>query len=288
MLFYFYIGLGLIVGGMLNAYVGWERLADWTTPACWWGYVLVLDAVIHKCRGKSLIRNNFRLFVYQIVFSVLFWATFEVNNLHLRNWKYVSLPPNPIETFIGMALSFATILPGLFYTAEIIDISGIFKKIKFPWFDMKATSSRVFSYILIILGLIFLVVPMMVPQPLASYLFVFIWLGWAFFLDPINYFSGTQSILGDLSRGKGERLAALFASGLICGLLWEFWNFWAGSKWVYTAPFTPGIRIFEMPVIGFLGFLPFAVEVFAAYHTARLVLGMRIPGGKELGYRICD
>ena len=284
MIWYFYLGIALIAGGMLNAFFGSPRLADWTTPACWWGYILVLDAVIGKVRGKSLIRNNFPLFLYQLVFSLLFWCVFEVNNLHLRNWKYVDLPPHPIESILGMALSFATILPGLFFTAEVIDVSGVFKKIKLPPLQV---SSRL-SYILIFLGIFCLVLPMMLPGRQAAYLFILIWLGWIFFLDPINYYSGTQSVLGDLSRGEGNRIAALFASGLICGFLWEFWNFRAGSKWVYTAPFTSGIKIFEMPVTGFLGFLPFALEFFAAYHTARLVIGRRIPGAKSLGYAIFD
>ena len=62
---YFYIGIVMIAGGMLNSWFGSPRLADWTTPVCWWGYVLILDAVIYRIRGKSIIRNNIRLFIYQ-------------------------------------------------------------------------------------------------------------------------------------------------------------------------------------------------------------------------------
>ena len=284
MLAYFYIGIVLIAGGMLNSWFGSPRLADWTTPVCWWGYVLILDAVIYRIRGKSIIRNNFRLFIYQCVFSVLFWGVFELNNLHMMNWKYVNLPDSRIEMIVGMVLSFATILPGIFYTAEILDISGLFKKIKLPPLRI----SPVFSYTFIILGMVCLVLPMMLPTRIATYLFILIWLGWIFFLDPINLYSGADSILADLTQGVGSRIAALFASGIVCGLLWEFWNFWAGSKWVYTAPFTPGIKVFEMPLVGFLGFLPFAIEYFVVYHTVRMIIGRSIPGGKSLGYRIFD
>ena len=50
----------------------------------------------------------------------------------------------------------------------------------------------------------------------------------------------------------------------MCGVLWEFWNYWAETKWLYTVPLPEWLRIqlFEMPVIGFLGFPPFAVEYF--------------------------
>jgi hypothetical protein len=46
--------------------------------------------------------------------------------------------------------------------------------------------------------------------------------------------------------------------------LWEFWNYWAHTKWVYTVPILPQIKIFEMPFLGFFGFGPFALECYVA------------------------
>jgi hypothetical protein len=60
--------------------------------------------------------------------------------------------------------------------------------------------------------------------------------------------------------------------GLVCGILWEFWNFWARTKWIYAVPILSEIKIFEMPVLGFLGFPPFAVECYVLYHLARKAL----------------
>jgi hypothetical protein len=67
-------------------------------------------------------------------------------------------------------------------------------------------------------------------------------------------------------------VAALVGSGLVCGVLWEFWNYWALTKWTYTVPYPPDVKLFEMPVLGYLGFLPFALECFAMYHFCRGVL----------------
>jgi hypothetical protein len=61
----------------------------------------------------------------------------------------------------------------------------------------------------------------------------------------------------------------LLVAGLICGLIWEFWNYWAGTKWIYNVPILPEIKLFEMPILGFGGFPPFAVECFAMYVTVR-------------------
>jgi hypothetical protein len=54
----------------------------------------------------------------------------------------------------------------------------------------------------------------------------------------------------------------LLLSGVACGFLWEFWNFWAGARWYYTIPILGHVKVFEMPVLGYLGFPPFAVECF--------------------------
>ena len=83
---------------------------------------------------------------------------------------------------------------------------------------------------------------------------------------------GSESIAGDLARGDFRRLLSLLAGGFICGFLWEFWNYWALSKWTYTVPYFGNIRIFEMPVLGYLGFPPFAVECWVIYIFVRSLL----------------
>ena len=65
----------------------------------------------------------------------------------------------------------------------------------------------------------------------------------------------------------------------MCGVLWEFWNYWALAKWRYVGvPVFPSVRLFEMPLAGYLGFPPFALEVFALYHLVRPLVGLSDPG----------
>jgi len=54
-----------------------------------------------------------------------------------------------------------------------------------------------------------------------------------------------------------------------CGLVWEGLNFWAGAKWVYHVPYWEHVKIFEMPLLGFLGFGPFAIAFVEMYRFVR-------------------
>jgi hypothetical protein len=55
-------------------------------------------------------------------------------------------------------------------------------------------------------------------------------------------------------------------------VLWEFFNYWAIAKWTYTVPYFGNVKIFEMPVLGYLGFPPFAVECWVFYIFVRSFL----------------
>ena len=60
-------------------------------------------------------------------------------------------------------------------------------------------------------------------------------------------------------RRTAEHLC-LLAAGLVCGLWWEAWNYFAITRWVYIFPVLNFWKVFEMPVLGFLGFPAFALE----------------------------
>jgi hypothetical protein len=109
------------------------------------------------------------------------------------------------------------------------------------------------------------IVPVLVPVRLGQYLFGVVWVGFVFLLDPLNHWAKGPSLLGDLEAGRTARIKSLLASGMVCGILWEFWNYWAAAKWVYTFPIMQNWKVFEMPLLGYLGFAPFALECFVMY-----------------------
>jgi len=49
---------------------------------------------------------------------------------------------------------------------------------------------------------------------------------------------------------------------LFTGLWWEIWNYYSLPKWVYTIPYVGFWKIFEMPLLGYLGYPFFGLIVF--------------------------
>lgn len=244
-----------------------SRLAQWTTPVCWWGYILAIDALIWKLRGASLLCNRRRELWLQLPLSVAFWLIFEVYNLHLDNWTYVGLAAQWWEAALTTLIAFATIMPALFLTAELIETLRIFERFRVPPFH---PSNRLL-YTLLLLGFICLMTPILVPREIARYLFAPVWIGFILLFEPVLYASDGNSLLRDLTEGRLQRILSLVSAGYVCGVLWEFWNYWATARWIYSAPFTEDVRVFEMPLAGFLGFGPFAWEYAAMYATVRLL-----------------
>src|SRR4029453_2291369 len=125
------------------------------------------------------------------------------------------------------------------------------------------------AWIAMALGAVMVVVPIFVHS---DYLAAPVWLRFILLIDPLNARAGSESILGDWREGRKGRLINLMLAGLLCGVVWEFWNYWCGTKWIYNVPILPEVKIFEMPILGFGGFPPFAVECFAMYVLVRGLL----------------
>jgi hypothetical protein len=195
------------------------------------------------------------------------WVVFELYNKYsIHNWHYIGLPESIPLRYFGYAWSFATILPALFETGDLI---SSLRDRRAPM-DRAAAPPRhkpgPLGWLSVLSGALMLAVPILYPSP---YLAAPVFLGFAFLLDPLNAMTGAESILGDLRQRHYGRLINLLLAGLVCGFAWELWNYRAGGKWIYSVPILPNLRLFEMPLPGYLGFPPFAVECFVMYIWVR-------------------
>jgi hypothetical protein len=269
--------------GLLSLVLSWylhmrriEPFYSWFYCFAWWSYILMVDGVVYRLKGNSFLVSRTREFFLMIPWSVFVWLIFEAANLWLKNWCYINLPHSTLERWAGYAVSYGTVLPGLFETTELLEASGVFRHAK----TKRTILSPGGHATLIALGGLSIASSLLVPE----FLFPLIWVGFTLLLDPINHRSGGRSLLRDLEEGNPRKIYLLLVAGLICGLLWEFWNFWARSKWVYTVPFFDRLKGFEMPWLGFLGFPPFALEAYVIYNFISLFRFRR--GWEESTYRL--
>jgi hypothetical protein len=270
------IGLVIMITSELATLARIEPFYSWNTPICWTGFILFADSVVYRARGRSWMRTTPREFILLTLLSIPLWLVFEGYNLIIRNWYYTGLPDNFWLRMFGYAWSFATIWPAIFEAGDLVSV----------WRARGSTGSPPASNALalsasngrpelvegragrrsILLGAVMLLLPFVLPRAVARYLAAPVWLGFIFLLDPINKRFGGAFIADDLNRMHNFLL-----SGLLCGVLWEFWNFWAGAKWHYTVPIMQNVKIFEMPLPGYLGFPAFALECFTMYVSVRLM-----------------
>jgi multisubunit Na+/H+ antiporter MnhB subunit len=256
------IGLGILIVADIMMFRGVEPFVSWFYCFAWWSYILIADSLVYRIRGNSLLMNRTKEFFLLLPWSVAVWLFFELVNLALKNWYYINIPRNTAMRWIGYMVAYSTVLPGIFETTELLESLGLYRGL-----SVRAIpESRKWYIPFWIVGGAFLILPITLPQ----YCFPLIWGSLVFLLEPINHRFGGKSLMRDWERGNPSKFLLLLTAGLACGLFWEFWNFWARSKWVYTVPFFDELKGFEMPFLGFLGFPPFAVECYAIYNFISL------------------
>jgi len=236
------LGLALLV----------EPVPTWYYHLAWWSYIVAADDLNRRRSGRSLLRDRPWHFAWLAGVSVLWWSLFELVNLRLGNWYYVmSLPWTPLRWAAG-ALAFASVLPGILETLELLENRGVIRLLRvrpLAWSPGKEQA-------VLAVGLACLLLPLLWPDVF----FPLTWGSLVFLLEPWNRRHARRSFLRDLEAGEAAPFCRTLLAGVICGALWEAWNFWARTKWIYTVPGFEGLKVFEMPLAGFLGFPPFAVE----------------------------
>jgi len=244
-----------------------EPFASWFYVFAWWSYILVLDGWVYLRRGSSMLLSRPRAFLLLLPWSSAFWLFFEVVNWRLDNWYYVGLPSHAIGRFLGILISFATVLPGVFETADLLSTWKLFERRRGNGERWRVTPER--AQRVALLGWAFLILPLLFPR----YAFPLIWGATCLIFEARLARRGEPSLWTHLARGRPAIPLRLLLAGAICGLCWESWNYWAAAKWIYTVPFFEEHKLFEMPFAGFLGFPPFALE---CYTFARMLVAARL------------
>ncbi len=267
---YGWFGLALLLLSEYCLFRKIEPFYSWFYCFAWWSYILLADNLLVRLRGRSLLNGARGEFLRMLPLSVFIWLLFEAYNFRIRNWAYDGVPDQWWVRWPGYALAFATVLPGIFITSDLVEVLFT-RSADSPASGSEASSGKASqdsSGWFLLIGGVLCAAPLIWPR----YFFPAVWLGPIFLLDPIVERAGIRSLSSSVSGRDFRRVGSLLLGGLLCGFIWEFWNFWAASKWLYTVPFFDRWKVFEMPLAGFLGFPPFALECWILYHLLRTML----------------
>jgi hypothetical protein len=256
------LGLAGWAVGLWGILRGDEMILQYLYFFAWYPYIAFLDGLLGRLRNHSWLLNQPRQFLKLFFWSTTTWLIFEALNLALRNWGYVAVVPIGWLRWAGYALAFATVLPGVRLTAQVIEALGAWKNLKGRPFNPGA-----WQPVSLLLGSAFLVLPLVFPR----YAFPLVWGAFFFLLDPFCWLLGGPSLIARFIAGERREPLCLLAAGLICGLWWESWNYFAITKWVYIFPGLNFWKIFEMPLLGYLGFPAFALEAAVMYNFLEIL-----------------
>ncbi len=224
------------------------------------GYTMFVDAWALTRGGQSVIVGKKSLFAFLFVISIPLWWLFEIINWRLHNWVYLGMESlSPAAYFFFMSIAFSTVVPAMFASANLMHTFAWVRNI---CLNVKVAKDKASLMKIFIIGCIMLTLMLIWP----IYFYPLAWVSLILIIEPINVHFGFPSLLDHLAEGDWKPVWALFAGGAVCGLFWEFCNYYSYPKWIYQIPFVSFLHIFELPILGYLGYMFFGLELFAAYN----------------------
>ncbi|MBI4992049.1 MAG: hypothetical protein HZB99_02420 [Candidatus Harrisonbacteria bacterium] len=260
----FLAGLILVTFGVAVLLFSFGVISAVVYPILWWGIIFIIDALNFWKWKQSIIHNQTKkFFLILLPLSTLFWLYYELVNVVYPQWGYAGIISGIWIRVPLSILSFGTVIPII---VEILwFLNGPVERL--PFSEKNLSLIKRYPVVFMSIGWIFLVLPLFSNN---FYLNQLMWLGPLFMLLP--FVSGPRE-----SINKDFWWLAV-ATGLTGGFLWEFLNYWAGGKWQYIIlPDAP--HIFEMPVYGYIGFIPFAMSTVALYILAKNFIPSRWSAG---------
>lgn len=253
-------GLAFTLGAWIMAWTRFPWFAGFqafTFSPLWVGYIVVVNAVTAWRSGRCMLVDRPRQLLGLALLSAGFWWYFEYLNRFVQNWYYVGVANlSAFQYFLYATLPFATVLPAVMGTFELLQtfprLSAGLKhfrplRIMHPK-GVAAVTLLLFGFALAGIGV------------WPDLLFPVLWLAPLGILTCLRVLRGKPTIFASLAQGDWRSVILLALAALICGFFWEMWNFASLAKWIYAIPFVNAVHLFEMPMLGYVGYLPFGLE----------------------------
>lgn len=295
---WFWIGL-LMWGSAIVCFIfRLERpklLVNWADIPLFWGFTLMIDGWVYiRSGGKSLIAQFPRSVVGIGVSAVLGWMIFEyLNNFVLESWYYPFADIIPQDEFVIYAVigSSGLIPPAI----EIYTLLRTFPNLLVKYSQGPAITLPKWSlYIILAVSIISLFLPPFFPD----YMFPALWYAPLMLISVVLTFCGIWTPFTPVKSGDYSYVMLLSFSYVILGFCLEGFNFISGthtlsppdscgvirnmvdhttnsSYWIYSIPFCNKYHIFEMPVLGYLGYFPFGLYCAVWWILFASILGIK-------------
>src|SRR5579872_6141383 len=254
------LGLILLFLGIYFSSFGVRPWIDYNFIIGWVGLLLMLNYVTKRLSNISLLANIPALLLLTFA-SGFFWWFYELINLFTQNWAYPQQSLyGQVQFGILASNAFMTVIPLLVLCTAIV--LGLYKR-KVTW--KPGTLSKEVAYILILFGLTSLILCFITPV----YAFPLTWFIIFLVFDPINALKGRRSLIVQLKERNYQPLVILAVAAILAGFFWETMNHFI-PKWTY--PIEPWFwklpppitsKYIQMPLAGFLGYIPFIYSAFA-------------------------
>jgi len=255
--------------------LAWTRF-DWfaglqpfTFTPLWLGYILVVNAWSYCRKGQCMLIDQPRFFASLFALSAGFWWYFEYLNRFVQNWYYEGISQfTAFEYFMFATLPFATVLPAVLGTAGFLETFPRLGAGLDRFWRIRLNHSKPVALAVFILSCLTLLGIGVWPDML----FPLIWLSPLLMIVSWQAVNGQPTTFSGVSAGDWRKICLLALAALICGFFWEMWNYYSLAKWKYSVPFVERFRIFEMPVLGYAGYLPFGLgcAVFAEFILSQI------------------
>ncbi|WP_139310491.1 hypothetical protein [Photobacterium proteolyticum] len=233
-----------------------QGLQRYTFTPIWLGYILVINALSVKRVGSCLMIERPKMFLLLFIVSSAFWWFFEYLNHFVHNWYYLGPPISPLTRVVTASLAFSTVLPAVLSTVYWIATFKQFHHAYTDYWTFKVPHPRAVA--LLALSISTLSLFALGAWPDSTY--PLIWVSPLIVLISLQALTGQQTIFSVLQHGDWRPFCLPALAGLQCGFFWELWNYGGMTPWKYNIPFVDRFHLFEMPLLGYAGYLPFGLE----------------------------
>jgi hypothetical protein len=266
----------LIVGTALASMawiVAWGTsgfLSEHSFFPLWLGYILAVNGLSEVRYKTSLLRIMGRSFPLLFLISIPLWWFFEGMNAIVQNWHYrLARPVSSLQYVLEASLDFSTVVPAVLSTSFLLLAASRKSRVPSPRWQPRVSERGLAAAVLIGIGC-FALLPLFPSET-----FPLVWIAPILILEPIAAAIRFPSLLSDVQTNGWSRLFAVMAATLVTGFWWEMWNVYSLPKWTYSIPYVGFWHVFEMPLLGYLGYPVFGIAVFS-YAAIVLMLLMKL------------